>query len=1249
MSWEVEREERYDPGWEVSSEEEISAQPTSNQVSNDSGIPVIHQARQAYEGIMDAIPAIGVNVAGGVIGAGAGLREWVSSFSANKARAESERVAREYSDLYKPTTPLGIRAANAVSKLLSAPAEIGREMVDLPLESWKVPKDAAYPIQTGAELAAYGVVPKVKGGFRDLSERTIKTGKVEEAPYTEVPTGTFEDVATKQETVTEAKPKIEKPTTFSEEKLTGGKTADTVAQEWEVVDEATISDIPGEVKQFKYSDEAQTGIKNSVVDAERAAKGLDPIESPMRKLDPENWDKAKEAVENGDVDPRLLAQSIIEKPRNISPEETNALLYDKMRLQNEHRQVMDGIEEAQKMGNSDAEVKFVEQRDRIESDLNTLDMATKKAGTEWGLSGLMRQQMVAQDYSLSAILQRARADKGGEPLTTEERVKYESFAKQIEEAHKKIKEYEDRLSQKESDVVISKIRNEVAREKRQAKRTVAKQELDVEFQGLVKELNSVLGGQLNAGIDPAGAVILGKMAKNRVHSGIITAEGLVDHIYTELKNAGIELSKRDIRDAISGYGKTTQLSKEEINVKLRELRHQMRLVSALEDAQAKQVPLRSGLQRDLPSNEVRELQRKVQQAMRESGIDSASTRTPEQQWKTSLDAVKTRLKNQLADFVKQLETGEKTPKKIGIKYDEKANELKRIRDKVKEVLDFVENDKSKKEIPPEQKIRQAMAAVEKSIAEYERRIEESDLNPKKKTSNTPLTPELKELRKERDLLKDIYKMMKDEATPKKTPGEIVLQSFKTRTKNRIAELETKLSSKDFTSKPKRETRLDKEGLKLKFQLDQATRKYQEARFKDKLARRTVLEKLGATVGEIFQVSRAIKTSFDVSAVLRQGAFIVFGHPIMGTRSIPAMFEALRSKEGQFAIEQEIRNRANYPLYEQAKLYLSEHSNKLSDMEEMYMSRWAEHIPGVAASGRAYTTFLNKLRADAFDSMVQNLTSKGRPTLEESKAIANYINVATGRGKVGFKENTLVGLNSILFAPRYVASRFQILAGQPLYHGSVRTRVAIAKEYGRFLCGAATVYMLGKLAAGEIETDSRSSDFGKIKLGNTRLDPLGGLSQTTVLVSRLGVGETKTSKGEILPIRGDNVPFGKGDSADIIARFLRTKLAPIPGIGVDALSGKDVVGQKLSPGAIPEKLLMPLSFNDIYTTMKEEGLPVGIALGTLSLFGMGLQNYTPGKQTEETMWDTFSHDILGNNQDGETDRRLRTMRKRVRSR
>jgi hypothetical protein len=340
--------------------------------------------------------------------------------------------------------------------------------------------------------------------------------------------------------------------------------------------------------------------------------------------------------------------------------------------------------------------------------------------------------------------------------------------------------------------------------------------------------------------------------------------------------------------------------------------------------------------------------------------------------------------------------------------------------------------------------------------------------------------------------------------------------------------------------------------------------------------------------EVWNVPRLVMTSFDLSAVLRQGGFIAFAHPVRALQAFPAMFKALASEKGRIAVETEIKSRANYPLYQRAKLYLSEPGKSLAAMEEAYMGRWANKIPGIAASQRAYTEFLNKLRADSFDAMAEGLGTRGTVTDAEAKAIAHYVNVATGRGNLGLKENALVGLNVAFFAPRLVASRFQLLVGEPAWRGTTRTRLLVAQEYGRFLIGLGVVYALARAAGATIEADPRSADFGKIRFGKTRIDPLAGLSQITVLLSRLATGETKTAKGKIEAIRGKKVPFGGPTGADVLEDFLRTKLSPNFGAAVNLLAGKDVRGQPVTPASTAENLLVPMTFNDIYNAMQDQG-------------------------------------------------------------
>lgn len=274
-----------------------------------------------------------------------------------------------------------------------------------------------------------------------------------------------------------------------------------------------------------------------------------------------------------------------------------------------------------------------------------------------------------------------------------------------------------------------------------------------------------------------------------------------------------------------------------------------------------------------------------------------------------------------------------------------------------------------------------------------------------------------------------------------------------------------------------------------------------------------------------------------------------------------------------------------------------------------MSRWSDRIPGVAASQRAYTTYLNRLRADSFDQMAKAWSEGGRITDAQGEAISNFINVATGRGSVGGKDNSLAnalaGMNTVFFAPRLVLSRFQLLLGQPMWKGTMQTRMAIAGEYARFLAGVGVLYTLAMAAGADVEIDPRSSDFGKIIVANTRLDPLAGISQSAVLLARVASGESKTLRGGIVPLRGDAVPFGRGDTASVIGRFMRTKFSPAFGTGIDIVTGRDVIGQKITIASMPERLLIPLAFGDVLDAMEMQDIPTASALAILAIFGMNL--------------------------------------------
>jgi hypothetical protein len=481
----------------------------------------------------------------------------------------------------------------------------------------------------------------------------------------------------------------------------------------------------------------------------------------------------------------------------------------------------------------------------------------------------------------------------------------------------------------------------------------------------------------------------------------------------------------------------------------------------------------------------------------------------------------------------------------------------------------------------------------------------------------------------------------------------------------IKELEQRILDGDFVPKIKPPvTRQSQELERLEFERDELRRSIQGQ------IRSMKPKTLYQQVIRHTNIARALKTSFDFSAVFRQGGFLVWGHPVKAASAFKDMMVAVRSKSGAHKVQSEIINRPNAPLYRKAKLYLPDlEMAVLSQREEAYQTDIAQKIPGVAASERAYIAFLNKLRADVFDSMSATLGRNGEVTLEEAQALANFINLATGRGNIGNFEQAAVTLNTFFFAPRLVASRIQILAGTPLWGGNNATRKLIAKEYGKYLIGVGTLLALLKLGFDDdevsIDTDMRSSDFLKLRIGNTRIDVLSGLTQPVVVLKKTISGERKsTTTGVITRLRGENVPFGGQNVWDVLSDYERYKFAPIFGAVVNLLVGKDPVGGPSTLKTEAIGLITPLAAEEVYEAIKSEGVPSGVALSLMTLFGMSTATYG-NHFTEMTnvelneQIDKYTYKRRGRREDGTTyqqgdphkgqEQRVKILREELRSR
>ncbi len=569
----------------------------------------------------------------------------------------------------------------------------------------------------------------------------------------------------------------------------------------------------------------------------------------------------------------------------------------------------------------------------------------------------------------------------------------------------------------------------------------------------------------------------------------------------------------------------------------------------------------------------------------------------------------------------------------------KVEALRKQRDQLKEDLGLRRKQKTDDEL-----IDSAVASLEKMIDKLNKQINEGDLVSKARPSKVPEVAKVKNLRAERDSLREeLQRLRKAKEDAAKDPVAEKIKADRKQLERMIKGYQERIAKGDFRKRPKIAKVYDDSLMQLEIDLDNLKAGWSRKVFEAHLASRPPLKRMLDTGGQVLNTSRAILTSFDLSAVLRQGGFIGLGNPFRAARNITPMLKAFASDDVAKASLKRLKQRDNWRKYVEAGLYIAEtDQTKMSAQEEAFMSRWIDKIPSgakglflgsvVRGSQRAYLTFLNNLRADTFDSLLNQLQKGPTPTREEMESIAYYINTATGRGDLGKGawNQAAVGLNTIFFAPRLVASRFQIIGGMPIFKATGRTKALVLQEYAKFLAGASIVYALAGLAQDDddepLELDPRSSDFLKVRYGDTRVDPLGGLIQATVFVSRIVTGETKSAKGKITPIRDtmrlpnlfrevpktDKVPYGGRNVFSLAADFARTKFSPAFGGAVDFATGENVIGEAVTPADVVLKMTVPMSFEEAMETLEAHGMPKGPALTVLMTFGAGVMTYNDRK-------------------------------------
>lgn len=354
-------------------------------------------------------------------------------------------------------------------------------------------------------------------------------------------------------------------------------------------------------------------------------------------------------------------------------------------------------------------------------------------------------------------------------------------------------------------------------------------------------------------------------------------------------------------------------------------------------------------------------------------------------------------------------------------------------------------------------------------------------------------------------------------------------------------------------------------------------------------------------------------SWDNSFLGRQGGITLVKSPKIWWNMASKSFEDIKKTLGgadmqTYLLKQDMLSRPNgmNGNYDTAKLF--------PKTEEEVPTKILEKLPIAGrlfkASDVAFTNSAIRARADLFDMML-NLHKK--TGLEADKKIVEdlgtVVNAITARGKVG-QIGSSKPVQLLMWAPRMLKADWDVLTGHTFGKGLETNfaRKQAAKTIAQVVIGTAGVVAVAQAMGADVEKNPLSSDFMRIKIGNTRIQVpfVRGMPAIVTLLSRIA---TQKSKSTVTGITTDlnSGDFGSKTLFDVGLDFLTNKTTPPAKVVIDWFKGKNFEGQKPTVGSVAFGTL-PISVQN-FVQLKDEATVASVSGAFLDLFGVGSNTYS----------------------------------------
>lgn len=366
------------------------------------------------------------------------------------------------------------------------------------------------------------------------------------------------------------------------------------------------------------------------------------------------------------------------------------------------------------------------------------------------------------------------------------------------------------------------------------------------------------------------------------------------------------------------------------------------------------------------------------------------------------------------------------------------------------------------------------------------------------------------------------------------------------------------------------------------------------------------------------LSRSFKTVGDLSIAFRNGFKMLTTHPTIWAKSFKAsvdgMVKTLGGKNAWREFQAYARSDPNYDALRKANL--------LPKSEEAYPASIPEKIPILGKLAKStqvgYEIMAQMMRVDSYGQILKGAEKAG-VDINDTKFrtdLGKFIGTLTNRGSVGKLEPAANVINAFLFSPRALASTVHLATdwARMDYDPYIRAQATKA-VISTGLVIAGTMALADSIMPGSVELDPRSSNFGKVKVGDTTFDISGGMSSLATLAARLYTGTTKSSSTNVVSSLTSGA-YGSPTRMDELVNFFSDKAAPAVSTIIAQLKGEQASGEKTTVKNQIEGAGVPLGIETGMNAEADKNPKDPNAIVTMLLDDLGLSASVNNPATEE---------------------------------